>query len=716
MNSNEEYKILVVEDNTEHLKILFNALNKAHFTVLVAKTGKIAFKRLKHIKPDIILLDIMLPYMDGFEVCRHLKANEETKDIPIIFMTALSNIADKIKGLKLGAVDYMIKPIQANEIVARINIHLNLSRLQNCLTQQNKQLTQEIAERKQLEEHLHKFSSAIEQSANTIVITDLNGSIEFVNPAFSKKTGYSYAEAIGQNPRILNSGEQPSEYYETLWNTIKNGKVWQGELQNKHKNGELYWELATISPIRNSSGKITHYVAIKEDITKRKEIEILFEKQNKELQAKNAKLQNLTQQVAEGQKEKLFQMNKAYERFMPRQFLNLLDKKSILEVNLGDQIEREMTVLFSDIRDFTHLSENMTPQDIFEFVNNYFGQMEPVILGHNGIIDKYIGDAIMALFPKNADDAVCGAIAMLKALNRYNKLLQYAGFKAINIGIGLNTGTLMLGTVGGQTRMDSTVIADAVNLASRVESLTKIYSTPLLITDHTYLKLADPLLYHIRVIDAVNVKGKDEIVTVYEIFDAEPQDELALKDKTSDDFEQGFVLYHCEEYQDALPFFEQVLKTNEKDKVAQIYLERCQNKMQLATSYIPTILIVDDMSANICFLAKFLAGHHFKVLTAKSGKDALRIIQHQNPDLILLDIMMPEMNGFETGQEIKANPKTQDIPIIFMTALGDDESKIQAFELGAVDYITKPFNKEEVLARVKVHLRLKFLEYRLKNS
>ncbi|EDN71844.1 adenylate/guanylate cyclase [Beggiatoa sp. SS] len=219
--------------------------------------------------------------------------------------------------------------------------------------------------------------------------------------------------------------------------------------------------------------------------------------------------------------------------------------------------------MFCDIREFTSISEKMTPKEIFEFINAYLGQMEPIIIEHHGIIDKYIGDAIMALFPTSADDAVRGGIAMLKRLTQYNKQLQRSGFKPMRIGIGINTGHLMLGTVGGQNRMDGTVIADAVNLASRVEGLTKTYGTALLITEHTYRKLAEPLEYHVRVIDAVKVKGKSEVVTVYEIYDADPPEMLALKEQSRNEFEDGFVLYHDDAYQEAQAFFENIIQLND---------------------------------------------------------------------------------------------------------------------------------------------------------
>ncbi|MFK5971371.1 MAG: adenylate/guanylate cyclase domain-containing protein [Candidatus Marithrix sp.] len=151
-------------------------------------------------------------------------------------------------------------------------------------------------------------------------------------------------------------------------------------------------------------------------------------------------------------------------------------------------------------------------------------------------MDKYIGDAIMALFPVSADDVVQGAIAMLKKLDDYNQNRQLNGYKTIKIGIGLNTGKLMLGTIGGKNRMDGTVISDTVNLASRVECLTKRYDSPLLITMQTYEKLINPSKYKIRLIDAIKVKGKSEDITVYEVFDMDSPEKQILKNETQYEF------------------------------------------------------------------------------------------------------------------------------------------------------------------------------------
>ncbi len=265
----------------------------------------------------------------------------------------------------------------------------------------------------------------------------------------------------------------------------------------------------------------------------------------------------------------------AYGRLVPHQLLNLLEAKSIVDVKLGDQVERKMTILFSDIRDFTPLSESMTPAENFEFINSYLSQMEPVISRHRGIIDKYIGDAIMALFAHGADDAVNGAISMLETLEHYNAGRQRAGYTPIQIGIGLNTGVVMIGTVGGMNRMDSTVIGDAVNLTARLEEATKTYHAPLIISQNTLYDLADPKKYDIRFLDRIRVKGKSQPLSIYEVFDNNREELRNSKRESLAIFEKAVAYYHLKDIAKAIPLFKQCIEISSDDYPALIYLERC---------------------------------------------------------------------------------------------------------------------------------------------
>lgn len=313
-----------------------------------------------------------------------------------------------------------------------------------------------------------------------------------------------------------------------------------------------------VTPIFDDNGDIAYAIAAFQDITDRKKAE-----------SERLKFTN-----------ELFELNQAFSRFVPRQFLQLLDKKSILEVRLGDQTQKEMSVLFSDIRDFTSLSERMTTQENFKFINSYLSSMEPAIIENNGFIDKYIGDAIMALFSRSADDAIKAGISMLQRLIEYNYNRNKVGYIPIKIGIGINTGALMLGTVGGASRMDSTVISDTVNLASRLEELTKDYDVSLLISHHTFSQLKDANQYSLRVIDRLKVKGKSTAVSVYEVFDADLPEIRERKAATKTLFEQALLLYTLGVFNEAAKLFTTCLLQNPTDTVAKIYQERCQEKMR----------------------------------------------------------------------------------------------------------------------------------------
>lgn len=281
----------------------------------------------------------------------------------------------------------------------------------------------------------------------------------------------------------------------------------------------------------------------------------------------------------DAQREPLTDTEMSYGRFVPRKFLHLLGLNDIRKVELGQQVERKMTILFSDIRDFTALSESMSPQENFNFLNSYLMQMEPVVAAHGGIIDKFIGDAIMALFPDSPDAAVRGALAMIDKLDEYNAGRERAGYRPIKIGIGINTGIVILGTVGGFSRMDGTVIGDAVNLAARLERLTKEYKVPLLISEYTLYSLDNAAPYSIRFLDRTHVRGKQDNQSVYEVFDADPPALRIAKRETLKQFEQAMACYHLDDIPQARRRLGEVLAIAPDDAAAIAYLARCDERV-----------------------------------------------------------------------------------------------------------------------------------------
>jgi len=425
-------KVLIVDDTPENIQVLMETL-KDQYTIVAAINGEKALKMaVAEPRPDLILLDIMMPGMDGFEVCSRLKSDPETRDIPVIFLSALDDTANKVKGFMTGAVDYISKPFQPEEVHVRVNTHLTMSRLKRSLAEKN--------------EELRAYSEGLE-------------------------------ERVKQRT------------------------------------------------------------------------------------------------------EELASLNNIYERFVPREFIDLLQKNSILEINLGDQVSRKMTVMFADIRGWTTLLEKMTPEEAFSFINAYLRRVNPVIKDCNGFIDQFYGDGVMALFPGTPDDAVRAAVRMQEAVAEYNRQREKAGFGPIGIGVGLHLADLMLGVIGSEDRMQGAVVADAVNLAARIEGLNKTYGSYVSLSDETLSAMKESDQYRYRFIDKVRVKGREDAVTVYEVFEGDPAGLAELKEQTKPAFESGIQLYYSKKFSEASVHFNQVLEKNPADLAARIYLKRCAKYM-----------------------------------------------------------------------------------------------------------------------------------------
>ena len=275
---------------------------------------------------------------------------------------------------------------------------------------------------------------------------------------------------------------------------------------------------------------------------------------------------------------KINKINIASSRFVPTEFLSFLGKESVIDVNLGDHVIKDMTILFADIRSFTSISESMTPEENFIFINNLLKRISPIIRAHHGFIDKFIGDSIMALFPNNQKDAVLAASHLLKELDDYNTERINLGLPPIKIGIGINSGSSMLGTIGEEERMDGTVISDAVNLASRIESLTKIYGANVMVSDNIIDEVKEILPIDYRFLGNVQVKGKIHFVDIYDIFSFDSFKIRNLKFQTLEQFEKAIMLFQDGAVAEAQKLFEGILEIFPDDKATQHYIHRIKTE------------------------------------------------------------------------------------------------------------------------------------------
>jgi class 3 adenylate cyclase/HAMP domain-containing protein len=266
----------------------------------------------------------------------------------------------------------------------------------------------------------------------------------------------------------------------------------------------------------------------------------------------------------------------AFARFFPTEYLNFFSKSSITEINLGDCISKEMAVMFADIRQFTGLAENMPPQELANFMNTYLQKISPEIRRHHGFVIKFIGDCIMAVFPENVEDALDASLAQFEKIREYNVELEQAGSAPIAIGMGLHVGQMMIGIIGEPTRLQGDVLSDTVNLAARLEGISKVYGAQLLMSEGVMEQLTHPERYQPRFLDRVMVKGRVEPLNIYEILAADSETMRSLKLKTRSDFEAGVRYYQDCNWSEAKTYFKKVLQVNIADRAAQVYLERLE--------------------------------------------------------------------------------------------------------------------------------------------
>ncbi|MBV6624311.1 MAG: response regulator [Rivularia sp. (in: Bacteria)] len=264
--------ILVIDDTPENLALLSQILKDKNYKVRSVTKASTGLRGAKAAPPDLILLDVKMPEMNGYEVCQHLKADASTRDIPVIFISALGDVLDKVKAFEVGGVDYITKPLQVEEVLARIETHLTIRQLQKQLQTQNQHLQQEITQRAAAEE---KFAKAFRSSPNPIAITTLTeNSFVDINSSFLEITGYSQAEIIGESVNNLNIWVNPQLYDFSIKKLLETGSLHNLECQLRRKQSEIKTVLLSIELIELNGLPCT--LNIINDITERKRLEDEF--------------------------------------------------------------------------------------------------------------------------------------------------------------------------------------------------------------------------------------------------------------------------------------------------------------------------------------------------------------------------------------------------------------------------------------------------------
>ncbi len=527
----------------------------------------------------------------------------------------------------------------------------------------------DISEQKQTEEKLLKLSQAVEQSPITIVITDTNGLIQYVNPKFVETTGYSVEEVVGKNPRILKSGHTTQNEYKDLWNTIKVGEEWHGEFHNRKKNGELYWESATISPIINSDGITTHYIAIKEDITYKKYSEFLLQLKNQEIEIQNEEL--------------ILAKNHAEES----------DRlKSAFLANMSHEIRTPM----NGILGFVGLLKEpmLTGQQQKEYID---------IIEKSGVrMLNIINDII------DISKIESGLMTIHKAASNINDQIDYVFtfFKPEVEAKGMKLScTKSLPSEASMIETDrEKIFAILINL---VKNAIK-YSHEGYI-EFGYVKKDDFLEFFVK--DTGIGIPKDRQEDVFERFiQADITDKMAKQGAglglsisrafvemlggtiwVDSDEGKGSTFYFTIPYQLANEP-KSTAENGAKDAEIAIHLKKLK------------ILIAEDDEISKLFINKIVTSFNKEIINVSNGEAAVAAAQ-QNPDidLIMMDMKMPIMSGYEATQLIRAFNK--DVIIIAQTAYGLIDDIQMTLDVGCNDHISKPINKHDFLVLMQKYFK-----------
>ncbi|HNR06731.1 MAG TPA: tetratricopeptide repeat protein [Saprospiraceae bacterium] len=387
--------ILLVDDEPVNLRVLENHLVLRGFEVDKALNAFDALEKLKQRHFDLVILDVMMPTMSGFELCEKIRERHLANKLPVIMLTAKNTISDLLRGFEVGVNDYLTKPFSIDELMSRIRTHL----------------------------HLKNFYQAS-------------------------------------------------------------------------------------------------------------------------------------------------------DKFVPIEFLKAIGRESITDAKIGDYTNARFTILFSDIRNYTTLSETLSPEENFNFINAYVGRMGPYIKKYKGFVNQYLGDAIMAIYPDEVEYALDSAIEMQHAIQVYNRERKKKGRDEMEAGMGLHNGALIMGIIGDENRADPTTLADTVNIASRMEGLTKYFGVRVLISEDVMKQIKDPSRYQFRCLGKILVKGKSKALTMYECLNADPEPVRKLKMDSLWIFDHGITSFQSGDFIQAVRDFEQVLFSNPSDSVAQYFLKK----------------------------------------------------------------------------------------------------------------------------------------------
>jgi len=752
-------KILMVEDLQTDADLIKRAITKNDISFIDKRveTSEDYLKAIQDFMPDIILSDFSLPQFNGMQAL--VIRQQVALLIPFILVTGSLNEQTAVEVMKAGADDYILKE--------------NLTRLGQAINAAIKKY-EIIKSQKEAEAKLRILSRAVEQNPATIIITDFKGKIEYVNPKFSQITGYSYEEAIGENPRVLKSGLTSQEEYKLLWETIASGKEWHGEFSNRKKNGDIYFESAIISPITDENGQITHFVAVKEDITEHKKAEKLIRTLIKAVEQSPAaiiitddkgKIEFVNAKFTAIKQYELDDVKGEYPRIFEPENTAEAEFKTMWEMLLaGNTWQGEFQ---NRKKDGTLFWENVIIAPLTgnsNSISNYILIMEDVTEKK-----KMLDEIIVA--KEKAEESDHLKTAFLHNISHeirtpMNAIIGFSGF--------LNEPDLepedrkhFTEIIVNSSKQLLSIITDIVNIATIEagqvkfnKSVTDVNSTLKLLFDQFSFKTNNP---NVRLSYTSPLPDSEAMIETDKTKLAEILTNLignALKFTKNGFVDFGYTVkgdhleFYIEDTGIGIPSemqsaifdrFRQVESTLAREfggsglglSISKAYAELLGGKLWMESKpgkgskfffTIPykkyvhealpgktpklfiqemnrhkTILIAEDEDSNYKLLEVFLRDLKLNIIRANNGIEAVELCK-SNPDidLVLMDLKMPVMDGYEATKLIREVFPA--MPVIAQTAYSNDGDRDKAAASGCNDYISKPIERQMLLFKLSKHL------------
>jgi len=612
--SDDKKRILILEDSDIFADMVLSAFSEKPYILERAVNGFEGIKKVYSFMPHLIITDIEMPLFKGYQVTRLLKSRKNTKVIPVIMFTSLDETKDKFWGNQAGADLYIEKSpdnlhpliVAADSILAapldidfnaiereakKINDSSIIEIVNNLLDNKLFQTTV-IGLLNDLSSKVHSMETVAkgvfdllhtvcEAEIATLIIKGNNRLIylytanysEFTNEIVSSFTEICVSDFHNHFPDYKHASKTPKSFFH------------EGENEKKI--------ISYISVILTTAGENFASLHIANTINDYFS-PLIMENINVFASSASPVISNALNihEMAALQNN----TRTAFARYVPADVMDEIINDTRKKAQISEN--RNISILFSDIRNFTNISEHSDAQSVVEFLNSYFSQMGSEIISENGHIDKFIGDAIMAVFgafqtiDNSPASAIRAAVKMLSALELINALPSSLSGDNIEMGIGINCGECIMGNIGFKNKMDFTVIGDTVNIASRLEGLTKVYRHPIIVSEAVYEATKDNFL--LRKLDSVRVKGKTKPLGIYAVYsgfhgaegkrlrsgettDTVSVSSLLINRDTLSNYNKGLQVFYMREWKLAQEYFSKALEYDNNDYLSKLYLDRSKD-------------------------------------------------------------------------------------------------------------------------------------------